>query len=222
MAELTKLSAGVRTVSGKGPVGRLRRAGRVPGVVYGGEREPVMLQVDAEEFQHLMHGAASEQIVLELAIEGEEEPRSVLIQEIQHDVITDAYLHIDFHEVSLTEKLRARIPLEPRGEAAGVKTGGVLEQIMHEIEVECLPTDLPRLIEADVSALEVGDSLHVKDLEVPENVRLVPDPELVVILVAAARVVEEVEEVEEEAAEEAAEGEGEGAAETADAEEEAS
>lgn len=202
MAELTKLKARVRSDFGKGPMGRMRRSGRVPGVVYRGGRDPVALDIGAEELGHMVHGAASEHILLSLAVEGEAEARSVLIQEIQRDVLTDAFLHIDFHEVSLTEKLRARVPVEPHGEVAGVKVGGTLEQIMHEIEVECLPTDLPRVIDVDVSGLEVGDALHVRDLPSPEGVIFVPDPNLVVFTVAAARVAE-VEEVpaEGEAAE---------------------
>lgn len=190
MAAMTKLSARVRSEFGKGPVGRMRRAGRIPGVVYRAGREPVSLDIDAEELGRMMKHAASEHILLELTVAGEEGPRSVLIEEIQRDILTDGILHIDFHEVSLTEKLRARIPVEPRGAAAGAKEGGTLEQVLHEIEVECLPHDLPGALDVDVSPLRVGDTLHVRDLKAPDGVVFTANPELVVFSVAAARVAE--------------------------------
>lgn len=196
MAAMTKLNARVRSEFGKGPVGRMRRAGRIPGVVYRGGRETLPLDIDAEELGRVMKSAASEHILLELTVEGEGDPRSVLIHEIQRNMLTDGFLHIDFHEVSMTEKLRARIPLEPRGEAAGAKEGGTLEQILHDVEVECLPADLPAALHVDVGALGVGDTLHVKDLKAPEGVVFLANPELVVFAVAAARVAE----VEPEAA----------------------
>ncbi len=204
MVETATLKARVREARGKGAMKRLRREGRIPAVVYSGRRESVPLDLDAEEFMHLLHHAASEHVFLTLEIEGEEEPRSVLLQEIQHEVLGENILHVDFREVLLTEKLRARVPIEPVGESAGVKQGGVLEQILHEVEVECLPTDLPGSIDVDVSALEIGHSLKIAEMDPPPGVTLVSDEDLVVFTVAAPRVAVELEEEAAEA-EEAAE-----------------
>jgi large subunit ribosomal protein L25 len=203
MAKQTTLKAQARTETGPGAVRRLRRQGIIPANVYGDEQQALPLQLAERDINNLLRHAASEQVLVELAIEqeGNVTNRLALIQEIQHEPLSRRVLHVDFQAVASDEKLVADVPIEPRGEPVGVRTmGGLLEQSLRAIEVRCLPRDLPELIEIDVSELALGDSLHVRDIPLGEGIELVTSADLTVFVVAAPRV------VEEEAAAPAAEG----------------
>ncbi len=194
MANQVKLSARPRLEEGRNAVKRVRARGAVPAVIYGGTEKPANLEVDRKELARLLAHSASENILVELEIEGASKGgnRLSMIQEVQHHPVRGDILHVDFHAVSASETIEAEVPVEPIGEAAGVKTfGGILQQLVHTLEIECLPKDLPDMIQVDVTELGVGDSLHVKDVPLPAGVTALADEELTVFLVSEPNVAEE-------------------------------
>ncbi|HEU4354575.1 MAG TPA: 50S ribosomal protein L25/general stress protein Ctc [Actinomycetota bacterium] len=202
-----KLVAERREGTGKGVARKLRAAGRVPAVVYGQGLESTAVSVDAKELFHVLH-AGGANVLLDVVLDGK--AQLALARDVQRDHIHGRFIHVDFLAVSRTEKITIAIPVRVVGESVGVKAGGVLEHHLWEIQAECLPGDVPDAIDADVSALEVGDSIKVSDLVAPSGVTILsPEEEPVLAVVPPqAREVEEVEEVEGEAeAEAAAEGE---------------
>jgi large subunit ribosomal protein L25 len=218
MAEQHQLKGEPRDGAGKGVARKLRAVGRVPAVLYGHGKDATTLSVDSRELFHLLHTAGSN-VVLDLVVDGKK--HLAMPREIQRDHVRGQYLHVDFLEIRRDEKVTVDVPINLIGESAGVKAGGVLEHHLWDLKIECLPQDVPESVEADISALQVGDSLRVADIAVPEVCTvLTPEDETVASVVPPqAREVEEVEaEAEEgEVAEEEAEGataeEAEGAAE---------
>jgi large subunit ribosomal protein L25 len=202
-----ELTVTPRSILGK-KVNRLREQGITPGNIYGHGIPSRAVQMPTPDLARTIR-VAGRNTMLQLHVEGEKKRRPVFIRDVHRDPITDAFLHVDFYQVSLKEKIRLEVPLVIVGEAPAVSVySGILLQSVNAITMEGLPTDLPPHIEVDVSGLEeIDDAIHVKDLEVSPDVTLLVDPELVVAKVAAPRLVEEVveEEVEEEAEEEAAE-----------------
>lgn len=167
---------------------KLKQEGLIPAVIYGGKDEPQPLQVSARDIRNLLSHAVGENILVDLEIQETAgvTNRMALIQEIQHNPLGGAVLHVDFRAVSRDQAIKAVIPVEPTGEASGAKNfGGLLEQNLRSIEVECLPQDLPEIISVDVTALNIGDAIHIKDLKLPEGVKATHDPELTVFTVTA-------------------------------------
>jgi large subunit ribosomal protein L25 len=191
MAKQQKLTAQKRETAGRSAVNKIKQQGLVPAVIYGAKEEPMKLSISAREIGTLLSRATSEHVLvdLEIADGGVKSSRLALIQEVQHHPLRRNVLHVDFHAVRADEKLHAEIPVEPTGEADGVKNfGGILEINLHSVEVECLPKDLPEIIIIDVSRLGVGDAIHIKDLQLPEGVTVRGDGELTVVRVAAPTV----------------------------------
>ncbi len=195
MAKQVQLKAKTRVEAGKGPVKRLRATGAVPAVVYGAKSQPLNIAVELTELEKVLHQGTGENVLVDLVLEekGKTNNRLALIQEVQHHPFEDTILHVDFHEVSATEKLRTAVPVRPVGEPAGVKTGGgVLEFVMRELHVECLPKDLPDMIEVNVEKMEIGQGIHVGDITPPAGVTLLDDKGQTVCIVAAPIAEEEV------------------------------
>jgi large subunit ribosomal protein L25 len=193
------LNAEPRTETGKGIARRLRREGRIPAVVYGHE-EPHALSVEAREFHREFH-TVSESTLIKLKFPDGD--REVLIKDYVEDIRTGAITHIDFYEVEKGRKVHTRIALELVGSPVGVREGGVLEHSLYEVEIECLPKDLPEHMTVDVSGLENGTSLHVSDIVVPEGVVILNDPDQTVAAVAIPRAtIEDTEDAAGAAAEE--------------------
>lgn len=201
MAKQVKLAAERRTAVGRSAVRKLKARGAVPAVIYGAKDKAEPLQIARRDINALLSHASSENILVELEIAGDGKNRLALVQEVQHAPVGGDILHVDFHAVSMDEVIEAEVPLEPLGIANGVKNfGGLLEQSIRALAVECLPKDLPDKISVDVSALNIGDSIHVRDLALPAGVRATIQPDLTVFSVLAPAV------EEEPAAEVAAEG----------------
>jgi large subunit ribosomal protein L25 len=203
MAQKLQLKAKTRTETGKGAAKRLRGQGVVPAVIYGAHTKPINVAVAVKDLETVLHRATSENVLVDLQVDedGKTKNRLALIQEVQHHPFEDTILHIDFHEVRATEKLRTNVPVRPIGEPAGVKTGGgVLEYVMRELRVECLPKDLPELIEVNVEKLEIGQSIHVGEIAVPPGVALLDDKGQTVFLVVAPITEEELAAMTEAAA----------------------
>ncbi len=187
MEEIT-LDAQLREEAGKAKVKDLRDKGFIPAVLYGEGKASLVIKVSHHELLRLIHQHRLENAILNLKIKDDKKtkPRSCLIKETQYDPVTGDILHVDFNEISLTKVIKINVPVVAKGEPAGVKQeGGSLEHILWEVEVECLPTDMPKEIEVDVSLLKIGESVHVRDLKLPDNVKVTNSPEAMVLLVAA-------------------------------------
>ncbi len=192
MAKQVKLAVERRDAIGRAAVRKLKARGVVPAVVYGGKEKPEPLQVLRRDVSVMLSHASGENILVELEIAGEKTTRSAMVQEVQHSPVGGDVLHIDFHAVSMDEKIEADVPLEPTGTANGVKNfGGLLEQSLRALTVSCLPRDLPDKISVDVSNLNIGDSIHVRDIKLPNEVAAKVQPELTVFSVLAPIVEEE-------------------------------
>lgn len=192
MATAIKVTAEVRKFAGSSAGCRLRRSGMFPGVVYGVGKPPMNVQLNEKAFKHATHGHTAEHVMLDLDIPGVE-TKKVLLQEVQHHPITGQIIHADFHEISMTEKLRIEIAVHLVGDPVGVtQHGGVLEHLLRSIEVECLPTDIVEAFEVDVSGLGIGDSLTAGDVKLdPAKYTLVTDANLAIAAVSAPRQEEE-------------------------------
>ena len=190
MAKQVKLKAERRSEIGRSAARKLKSRGIIPAVVYGGKDKPQPLQVSARDVDVMLSHASGENILVELEIEGE--TRTALVQEVQHAPVGSNVLHIDFHAVSMDETLEAEVPLEAFGIANGVKNfGGLLEQSLRTLTVECLPRDLPDRITVDISNLNIGDSIHVRDIPMPQGVVAKQQPDLTAFSVVAPAVEEE-------------------------------
>lgn len=181
------LTAYPRTLSKRTGSKILRRSGRVPAVVYGRQTKPQNLEVTLTDLENLIQHSASENVLVDLAIENDSRPkRLALVQEVQHHVLSGKVLHIDLHEVAEDEKVTITVPVETTGEAVGVKTGGgVLEHVLFKVKVRALPKDLPEVLPVDVSNLEIGQAIHIGDLPAPPGVEILGDKHISVIAVAA-------------------------------------
>jgi large subunit ribosomal protein L25 len=178
---------------------RLAAENRIPAILYGPGRDSLPISVDRHEFELLMAHSAAGSTIVEMEIAGDKKPVNALIRELQTSPVKGTILHVDFFAVQMDKPIHAAIVLHYANDPAGVKAGGVLTTNFHEINVEAKPGDLPQAIEVDVSALEIGDSLHVRDIIAPPGVTILDDPEEVLVSVQAPRAEEVVEEVAEAA-----------------------
>ena len=188
------LKAYPRSQVQRAEVKKLRASGRVPATIYGRQAKPQNLEVNSKEFADLLNHSASENVLVDLSVDNDaRSKRLALVQEIQHHPLDGKILHVDFHEVAEDEKVTVQVPVETTGEAAGVKNGGgTLEHILFKLKVRSLPKDLPEQIVLDVSALEIGKSIHLGDIKAPEGVEILGDKHLTVVAVSAPRAEEEV------------------------------
>jgi large subunit ribosomal protein L25 len=189
-----------RTNAGSGEARRIRRAGRIPAVVYGRSGKALSIDLDALEFANNIKGI-SESTIVKIEVDGK--THEAFVKDTQRNIMDGAILHVDFYEVESDTTFRARVSVHIHGTPVGVREGGILESPLHEIEVECLPKDLPERIDVDVSELKVNQSIHVRDLNLGEGVRLISGGDQVVALVKFAKA--ETAAAEEEAAPELAE-----------------
>ena len=185
--EPKKLNVQLRTEQGKSASGRLRKSGKIPAVVYG-HTTPLAVTVDAREFRGAFRRITENTVVQLTLPEGVHE---VLVKDYQQDHLSGQIVHLDFYEFEKGKALKTRVPIHLTGAPVGVKEGGILETLMRELEVECLPKDLPELISFDISELALNHSIHVRDLPLAEGVKSLNSPEQVVCVVAVRKAEEE-------------------------------
>lgn len=196
MARAATITAQTRDEIGKGAARTARRGGRVPGILYGHGEESMALSVDARELQKLVSTISVDNTIVDLDMDGES--YQVLIRELQKHPFRDEFLHIDFFHVAMDEKIHVEIPILLTGVSTGVKNkGGVLDHQLRELEVYCLPGNIPEKVEIDVSELDIGDSVHVRDITLPD-IEILTDLDRSVVAVLAPTVIEEDEEEEPE------------------------
>ena len=203
--EINSLKAQTRNSTGKGTGRSLRRDGRIPAVLYGSGIESISLSISLYDIELLFKKINYAQALLNLEIEGEKPfEKTVMIKEIQTDPLSQNFLHMDFYEVDMKRKLTVTVPIVTTGISKGVEAGGVLQIIRRELDVNCLPTEIPEQITIDITDLDIGDSIHVKEIEIDGDVEIPFESNFTIMTVVVPKVVEE--EVEEE--EEGEEGEG--------------
>ncbi|MDF1826339.1 MAG: 50S ribosomal protein L25 [Verrucomicrobiales bacterium] len=188
MAHQETLQAEKREVQGTTASKRLRRSGIVPAVIYGSNQREYMIQLNSKNFFDVAKKQGSQNFIVNLEIEGaQEKTKLAIVQDIQRDPLSGSLIHIDFRAVNENDTIHATVPIKLTGEAAGVKAGGLLEQVLREVEVFCRPADLPEAITNEVDDLEIGDSLKVSGLALPEGVSIKMDGEVIVGLVVQTR-----------------------------------
>jgi large subunit ribosomal protein L25 len=215
--EQINLNVRVRKTTGNSPARSLRREGRIPAVLYGPKTEPILLSIDSREFEQIAQKSTIGSVLLNLQIQnGQTESRPAMVKELQAHPVTQKFLHVDFYEVDMQRKIKVMVPVVVRGKAKGAEDGGMLEIIRREIEVLCLPTEIPEAFEVDVTDLNIGDAIHIGDIQHGDNIEIPADAKVTIVTVVAPKVEVEAVEVPEEGVEEA---EAEGAAEEAPAKE---
>lgn len=206
-----ELQATVRKSVGNGPARVLRRAGQIPAVLYGRKIEPVLLSVNTKDLEQILKKGSFGQFILTLVIQnGKKMTKPAIIKELQTHPVSGSLIHIDFYEVDMKRQIKVMVPVVTTGKSVGIEEGGLLNIVRRELEVFCLPGDIPEAIEIDISELGIGDSIHLEDLPLGENVEVVTDVNFTVVTVLSPKVEEEVVEEEEEeleGEEEGAEGE---------------
>jgi large subunit ribosomal protein L25 len=186
------VEAKLRTRTGSADSRRLRRQGMIPATVYGDKKDPLSVAVDAKQLTLILRSDSGHNTIFKLQ-PPDQDAAIVMIKDWQIDPVKGKLMHADFYRISLTDKQRVSVPLELVGEPEGVKLdGGILDHPLREIELECLPADIPESIEIDVSALKVGDHIMARDIKVADNIRILTNPDQVIAAVLASRVEEEV------------------------------
>jgi len=203
--DLIELKTKIRTTTGNGPARRIRMSGQIPAVLYGPKTEPVLLSVDKSDLEQVFKKGGIGQVILNLVIQqnGEKTTRPAMIKELQTHPLSRNFIHIDFYEIKMDQKITAKIPVVTTGMAKGVELGGILQIIRRELEVECLPLAVPESIEIDISDLDIGDSIHVGQLRLEGEIEILEEDDYTVVTVLSPKMEEEPEE--EEAEEEEAE-----------------
>lgn len=198
--ERRQLEAFYRRETGKGPARRLRRQGMVPAIFYGHKEEPIPLALRLSDLRKIVFDPEARRAFLTLVIkgmDGGELKKLAILKEVQRDTLKDVILHVDLQGIAMEEEIYMEVPVHVVGKAKGVEKGGVLEVNLREIEVKCLPERLPSRIDVDVTALDIGDAIHVGDLKL-EGVKILTDPDQAIVTVVPPTVEEVAEEAEAE------------------------
>jgi large subunit ribosomal protein L25 len=169
--ERPQVKANLRQEKGKGAARKIRAKGAVPAILYGVGVEPLPLSVNLHEFDKALEGVEGTGVLIELSIDGKES-LPVMLRDYQVDLITRKFEHLDFQKIDLSKKVKLEVPIHLVGKAPGVKDGGILEHMRRQLEIKCLPTAIPEAIDVDVSQLNIGDIIHVSDIQLPEGVEV--------------------------------------------------
>ncbi|HHP7234564.1 MAG TPA: 50S ribosomal protein L25 [Desulfobacterales bacterium] len=196
------MQATLRNTTGNGPARQLRRSGKTPGVLYGRETAPVSLAVDTHDFEQIINKYNINQVLIKLDVtDGGFPQSSVMIKELQVHPLTRYPLHVDFYVIDMKRKITVSIPVVTTGKAAGVEEGGILQVVRRDLDVNCLPGMIPEHIKIDISHLQIGDAVHIGEIELEGDVEFLDDESLTVVTVLSPQVEEEPEEEELEGVE---------------------
>ncbi len=202
--EQLELKATIRTATGKGQARSLRREGKMPAVFYGPLTEPVMLSVGINNFETVLKKSKRGQVLFNLSLQdGEKTTKSVMIKELQTHPLSRNLLHVDFYEVPDDRKIKVKVPIVTKGKSKGVEFGGMLQIIRRELEVLCYPKNVPDAIEIDITDLDVGEAVHVKEISLESDVEILSEVNFTVVTILSPKGKDQTEEEEE--AEEGAE-----------------
>lgn len=213
-----ELKAETRTTKGNSPARALRREGKIPAILYGPEAEPVMLSVGSHDMEVIAKGGNVGRSIFNITVDGGNKPRAAMIKELQTHPVSQDILHIDFYEVNMDRKVKVMVPVNTTGKSVGVELGGMLQIIRRELEVYCLPNAIPKEITIDITDLDIGNSVHVEEIDLEGEVEIPHDVNFTILTVLSPKKAEE--EVEEEEGEEEEMVEGEEAAEAEETSEE--
>ena len=202
--ELIELKTNIRTTTGNGPARRLRQAGQIPAVLYGPGTESVLLSVNISDIDRVLKKGRIGQALLNLVISnnGETSTKTAMVKELQIHPVSRNFLHIDFYEVTMDRKIIVNVPVTTTGKSKGVEIGGILQVIRRELEVQCLPLDVPESIEIDITNLDIRDSIHLCDIPRQSEIEFLGDEDFTVVTVVSPKIEEEEEELVEEEEEE--------------------
>ena len=197
---MQSLKSDRRSEAGKSVARKLRRSGRIPAVYYGRGEAPIPITIGLKELEEIIQKSGGSNVIVDLKVEGDGAgDRKAIIREIQRDPVEGSILHLDLQHISLTERITVEVPIVLVGTPIGVKDGGgILEHLLREVEVECLPTDIPSKLEVEVSGLNIGDSLHVSDLKA-DRVTIKTEADRAIAAVVPPTILEEVKPAEEAA-----------------------
>lgn len=208
--EIIELKTNIRTSSGNGPSRTLRREGRIPAVLYGPGAETLKLSVKTKDLEQVIAKSAGSNVLLNLVIQnGETFNRTAMIKELQTHPVSRSFLHVDFYEIAMDRKITVPVPVVATGKSVGVEEGGILQIVRRELEVLCLPLEIPEAIEIDITNLGIGDSVHLDEISLSDNIEFAEEGHFTVLTIVAPKAEEEAEAAEgeegvsEEAGEEA-------------------
>lgn len=204
--ELIELKTNTRTTTGNGPARRLRKEGQIPAVLYGSKAETVLLSINSHSLDMILKGGGAGQVLFNLVIHEDDKTRTSLamIKELQIHPVSRNFLHVDFYEINMDQKIKVKVPVVTTGKSAGVELGGMLQIVRRELEVQCLPLSVPESIVIDITDLDIGDSVHVGDISLEGEIEILEDGHYTVVNILSPKM-EEAEEREGEAEAEAAE-----------------
>lgn len=198
--EQLQLKVTVRKTTGNGPARALRRAGEIPAVLYGRKTEPMALSVNIRELEHLARKGNINQLLFNIRIEnGKTQTKKVMIKELQTHPVTRDFLHVDFYEIDMQRKIKVGVPITTTGKSVGVERGGILQIVRRELEVFCLPDNIPSEFVVDITDLDIGDAVHIEEVPLDDGVEVDTEVNFTVLTVVAPRVEAEPEPEEEEA-----------------------
>ncbi len=196
--ERIELQTTVRKSTGNSPARSLRRSGQIPAVLYGPKMETVLLSVNIKDLEQVFKQGNAFQVILNLVIQnGKKVTKAAMVKELQTHPVSGNFIHIDFYEIDMKRQINVMVPIITTGQSVGVENGGMLNTVRREIELLCLPGDIPEAIEIDITDLDIGDSIHIEDIPLGENVEVSADFNFTVVTVLSPTV-EEEEVVEEE------------------------
>ena len=196
--ELIELNATVRKSVGNSAARSLRRSGQIPAVLYGPKTKSALLSVSIKDLEQVFTQGNVFQVILNLVIQnGKKVTKSAMIREFQTHPVSGNFIHVDFYEIDMKRQIKVMVPVVTKGQSVGVELGGMLNIVRREVELLCLPGDIPEAVEIDITNLDIGDSIHIEDIPLGENVEIAADVNFTVVTVLSPKVEEEVVEEEE-------------------------
>ena len=206
--ELLKLKANIRKATGNGPARRLRQEGKMPAVLYGNKTENILLSLNSKDIQTALKKSGGSQAFFNLILD-EGSKKTVMLKELQRHPINSVYLHADLYEIDINRKIKTTIPVKIKGKSKGIEDGGILQVIRREIEIVCLLSEIPEAVEIDITELNIGDSIHIDEIDLGANVEIPFEQRFTILIISSPTTNKAIEEETEEEAEEEKEDENE-------------